>query len=198
VPFTLAELEQLLAAHPPRSPWLEVRRAAVAVLLRDGEAAPEALLMKRREHPGDRWSGQVSFPGGKEQPDDADLVATAVRETREEVGLDLARGARLVGQLDSVRAVAEGKLLPMTITPYVFFALADQTLDPREEAESAFWLPLGLAASGALDAVHIYRLGPVPLRLPCWRYQGYVVWGLTYQMLRGLLEVARLTGGSTP
>jgi 8-oxo-dGTP pyrophosphatase MutT (NUDIX family) len=188
--LSLADVEVVVHAHEPHTPTLFAgRRAAVAMLLRDGPGGPEVLLMKRREHERDRWSGHVSLPGGKEHAGDADLVATAVRETAEEVGIDLVRDARLVGRLDAIRAIAEGKLLPMTITPFVFLAVGATVPALREEAESVFWLPLAGAASGALDAVYLYRLGPLPLRLPCWRFEGYVVWGLTYQMLRGLIEL---------
>jgi 8-oxo-dGTP pyrophosphatase MutT (NUDIX family) len=192
--LTLAQIAARVAAHEARSPLVFAgRRAAVAMFLREGPAGPEVLLMKRREHAGDRWSGHVSLPGGKEHPGDRDLVATAVRETLEEVGIDLARSGRLVGRLDGLRAIAEGKLLPMTITPFVFVALdGEHVVALRDEAESTFWLPLAAAASGALDASYAYKLGPLPLELPCWRFDGYVVWGLTYQMLRGLIQV---TGG---
>jgi len=145
--------------------------------------------MRRSERAGDRWSGHVSLPGGREEPGDPDLATTAVRETLEEVGVDLRRAARPLGRLEPTRAVARGKILPMTITPFVFALVADAPLVLAEEAESAFWLPLDSAVSGALDDTYVYRLGPLPLRLPCWRHQGYVVWGLTYQMLRGLLDV---------
>ena len=193
--ITLAQIAARVAATEARTPTLLVgRRAAVAMFLREGDAGPEVLLMKRKEHAGDRWSGDVSLPGGKEHFEDRDLIATAVRETLEEVGIDLRHSGRLIGPLDGLRTIAEGKLLPMTITPFVFVEVAAHALDLREEAESAFWLPLAAAASGALDAVYSYRLGPLPLRLPCWRYQGYVVWGLTHQMLRRLIEVA-LEGG---
>jgi 8-oxo-dGTP pyrophosphatase MutT (NUDIX family) len=188
---TLQDIAARVAAHEARTPRLLAgRRAAVAMFLREGDGGPEVLLMKRREHAGDRWSGQVSLPGGKEHPEDRDLVATAVRETLEEVGVDLARSGRLVGRLDGLRAIAEGRLLPLIITPFVFVEVAPHALDLREEAESAFWLPLAAAASGALDSSYRYELGPLPLQLPCWRYQGYVVWGLTFQMLRGLIAVA--------
>jgi 8-oxo-dGTP pyrophosphatase MutT (NUDIX family) len=186
----LRELEARLRARQASAPLFEGRRAAVAMLLCDGPDGPEVLLMKRREHPGDRWSGHVSLPGGKEAPDDADLAATAARETLEEVGIDLGRSARLIGRLDSVRARAEGKVLPMTIAPFVYVAVGTPAPALREEAESVFWLPLAVAASGALDAIYQHQLGPLSLRLPCWRYQGYVIWGLTYGMLRKLLEIA--------
>ncbi len=50
---------------------------------------PEILFIKRASHAGDRWAGHIAFPGGKKEPSDVDDQAAAVRETREEVGLDL-------------------------------------------------------------------------------------------------------------
>jgi 8-oxo-dGTP pyrophosphatase MutT (NUDIX family) len=163
------------------------RRAAVAAVLRFAPAGAEVLLMERAVRSTDRWSGHVSFPGGHADAGDADLLATAIRETREEVGLSLARES-LLGALPEVRAVARGKLLPMTITPLVFHLEGEPRLRLGPEAAAAFWLPLAEANSGALDATHVYRLGPVPMSFPCWNYQGHVVWGLTFQMLRTLLS----------
>jgi 8-oxo-dGTP pyrophosphatase MutT (NUDIX family) len=189
-PFTAPLLEARLAAHQPSSPTILVgKRAAVAAVLRFDRGRPEILLMKRRERAGDRWSGHVSFPGGMESPGDADLVATAVRETLEEVGLDLRRSARLVGRLDAQRAMAGGRVLPMTIAPHVFVTTEDAPVTPREEAEACFWLPLDAAAAGQLDGTMTYTLGPLPMQLPCWRFEGFVVWGLTYQMLRRLIDI---------
>jgi 8-oxo-dGTP pyrophosphatase MutT (NUDIX family) len=163
------------------------RRAAVAALLRLDGGHPMVLLMERAERVDDRWSGHVALPGGREEPGDADLYATAVRETAEEVGIDLAAGARLLGRLPPVRAILRGKLLPMTISPFVFVETAAQPIRPNHEVASTFWLPLDRAAAGALDGTYPHRLGPLPLELPCWRWDGKVVWGLTYQMLRALL-----------
>jgi 8-oxo-dGTP pyrophosphatase MutT (NUDIX family) len=184
--------ERLAALRPPRT--LEVpgvRRAAVAAVLRFDRGRPETLLIRRAERSGDRWSGHVSFPGGREEDRDEDLLATAIRETREEVGLDLTRCARHLGTLPAVRAIARGRILPMTITPFVFHQLEPRPLALGDEAASSFWFPLDLAARGELDGRHEIRLGPVPLRLPCWRWDGHVVWGLTHDMLRALLSSVR-------
>ena len=201
--LSLERVAARLAAHRAKDPVLAVpgRRAAVAAVLRFDRARPEILLMQRAERESDRWSGHVSMPGGNASHGDIDLLATAVRETREEVGLDLARAARLLGRLDAVQAVARGKILPMTITPFVF-ALEDVAaggaLALGPEAQAAFWLPLDDAARGALDGVFEYHLGPVPMALPCWRFDGRVVWGLTYKMVAALLTLVQAPEQAPP
>ncbi len=151
----------------------------------------EVLLMKRSQRESDRWSGHVSFPGGRHDEGDADLLTTAVRETREELSLDLERVARPLGRLDDVAAVAKGKVLPMAISPFVFLQTETTQLKLNEEAESAFWLPLDRVQSGELNGTLDYTLGPVPLKLACWRYEGYVIWGLTHTMISRLMAVLR-------
>ena len=191
--LSLDRLQSRLAAREPRafSRVTAPRRAAVAVLMRYRDRLPEVLLMRRAEHESDRWSGHVSFPGGREEEDDPTLLDTAVRETREEVGLDLASTARHVGQIDAVRAVARGKVLPMSITPFVFVQDQDSDFVLNREVSEVFWLPLGRAAAGELNDRYPYRKGPLRFDLPCWRYEGRVVWGLTFDMLSNLLAVLR-------
>jgi len=191
--LSLARVEQRLAAHRAKDlPRIaSARRAAVAAILRYEREAPDVLLMKRVERPDDRWSGQVSFPGGREEDDDEDLLATAMREVREEVGLDLSASARLLGRIDPIRAMARGKVLPMSIMPFVFLQTQPQEIEIGEEAVDAFWFPLDVASSGEIDGTYEWRLGPVKLDLPCWNYNGYVVWGLTHQMLTNFLSLMR-------
>jgi 8-oxo-dGTP pyrophosphatase MutT (NUDIX family) len=185
---TRDRFEERIASHRATDPLLTGgRRAAVAALVRWDRNHPEVLLMQRAEREGDRWSGQVSLPGGRADERDADLCATAVRETREEVGVELDRSARLLGRLDGVMAVARGAILPMSIAPFVFTMLEEQPIVLGPEATAAFWLPLDAAASGELDGTYEYRLGPVPMSFACWRWEGRVVWGLTHKILRALL-----------
>lgn len=190
-PLTQDAFSRALVAHEPRLIPAAVapRRAAVAMLLRWERAAPDALLMRRVHREDDRWSGHVSFPGGMASDGDRDLLDTAIRETAEEVGVDLRASARLLGRCDDQIAIARGKVLPMAITPFVFVQVAPLRLDLGPEAESAVWLPLDRVASGELDTAYEYKLGPVPMRLPSWRYDGYTVWGLTHGMLSRLLTL---------
>jgi 8-oxo-dGTP pyrophosphatase MutT (NUDIX family) len=181
-----------LARHvaPPDEPDPTHRRSAVAVVMRRGDPGLELLLMRRVEHPEDPWSGQVSLPGGHVDPGDASLLHAAVRETREEVGVDLEQHARLLCRLAPVPAVGRGKVLPMDVTPFAFETTAAVDPRPGPEAAEVFWLPLARAAAGELDASYPYRRGDETLELPCWRFEERVVWGLTYRMVCGLLEVA--------
>mgnify|MGYP006305808619 CR=1 FL=1 len=90
----LAWIRQRLADHDPEPiPADKVpRRAAVAATMRFDEAGDgcELLFILRAKQEGDPWSGHMAFPGGRMEPDDADELAAARREAREEVALDLA------------------------------------------------------------------------------------------------------------
>lgn len=131
----------------------------------------------------------MSFPGGREDESDRDLQITAIRETREEMGVDLPAHARFVGRLKTIRARAKGGVLPLTVTPFVFVQERPFTVRLNDEAVAAFWLPLDRAASGELSADYHYKAGPMTMKLPSWRYGENVVWGLTYKMLEHLLKV---------
>jgi len=187
--------------------WLPARRAGVAVILDEDN---RVLLMRRAARSGDRWSAHVSLPGGMEQEGDGSLLATAARETREEVGLDVTGMDRL-GALDEVRAIANGGLRPMSIAPFVFVARAPVTAGetPKPPAQpvtpvvgpevaAVFWLPLELAACGALDDRLSYRVARVPLPFPCWRFEDHVIWGITYGVLQSMLRLARPGERLTP
>jgi 8-oxo-dGTP pyrophosphatase MutT (NUDIX family) len=204
-PLDLATVVARVAAHDPVSvPLNEApRRAAVAVVLREPTpgGGVEALYIRRVENPGDPWSGHVAFPGGHVDPDDRDVVHAAAREALEEVGLDLARDATVLGRLNDVRALAGGRVLPMAVTPVVFALAAERaeavTLrpDPAEVA-AVFWVPLERLASGAHDGTLPWRRPGFDseVTVPCWRIAGECIWGLTYYMTCGLLAVVGRNG----
>jgi 8-oxo-dGTP pyrophosphatase MutT (NUDIX family) len=188
-PAELRARLQSLPSAPALAP-LPAPRAAVAILVQPAVAGSEVLLMRRAERASDRWSGQIGLPGGHAEPGDADLVATVLRETREEVGLDLARAAELAGALPPVQAKARGELLPLWIAPYVFLGHGGLAPVPGPEAVEVFWFPLERAHAGELAWTHRYRRGEEERVLPAWRLDERVVWGLTYEILSGFLRVA--------
>jgi 8-oxo-dGTP pyrophosphatase MutT (NUDIX family) len=169
------------------APFFFEQQAAVAMVLRFDRGATEVLLIRRIERQGDPWSDQVSFPGGRAEPTDGSIVATAIRETREEVGLDLAQRGRLVGHLPAIHPVPHGFTRPLHITPLCFFATADAPLQVGDEAQRAFWLPLDQVVDRRLDSEFEFAIGPLKKSWPCWRFDGEVVWGLTYRILSDFL-----------
>jgi 8-oxo-dGTP pyrophosphatase MutT (NUDIX family) len=183
------EVRAAVASRPPAAVGEAVgSRAAVAVVLRDGEQGLDVLLMRRAEHPDDPWSGQMSFPGGRAEPADVDLAATAVRETLEETGIDLARQADALGPLDEVRAMARMRPMDLSITPFVY-----RLREPVEpvlsgEVRSLHWLPLEEMMSPERRSTMEYPHRDAVLTFPCVRVQDLVIWGLTYRMFLGLLE----------
>ena len=160
-----------------------VKRAAVASVLRPAAAGPEVLLIRRAEHPRDPWSGHMAFPGGRQDPEDADLLATAQRETLEEVGLDLA-GAELLGRGDDLEAIARGKRAGLVVRPFVFWAPDAETgpFDASEVAE-ALWAPIVPLLRGERDTTHPYEHAGQRLTFPAYDVDGRIVWGLTHRML---------------
>jgi 8-oxo-dGTP pyrophosphatase MutT (NUDIX family) len=181
-------LAQRLTGPAPAAPAAAPRRAAVAAVLHDEPDGPHVLLMKRVERAGDPWSGHISLPGGGYHAgEDADLLATAIRETHEELGIELT-GARLLGNLAPLHPRTSGPA-GIEVTPFVFHTRL--ALEPvcGPEALAAFWLPLDLAASGALDSTFEYP--SAAMKFPAWSYEGYVIWGLTWRILADLLAVGR-------
>ena len=191
-------LARALSGHAPLRIGGDTPRAAVALVFRDGEPGGlELLFIRRAEHEQDPWSGHMGFPGGRTEPDDADIEATAVRETREETGLDLAADGERLGALDEVKALARGRPVDLVIAPFVF--RLRQRLDgaPSHEVVSLHWLPLERLLSPETRSTLEYQYEETLLELPCLRIDGLVIWGLTYRMFESLVRILSEAGTAT-
>lgn len=166
------------------------REAAVALFLRGTSlATAEALFMRRAEREGDRWSGHIGLPGGHVEAEDEDLVATARRESREEVGIDPGtEDATTFGPMPMVQAKSRGERLNLYITPIVFHRLEPEPPTLGPEASEAFWMPLALARSGDLDEPFRYEHEGVIHKLPSWHFKGRTIWGMTYGIVSRFLK----------
>jgi len=190
MPIDLTLVRTKLAHRAPRivtAGEVARHRAAVAAILRERVGGPEVLLIRRAERAGDPWSGHMAFPGGRASEDDPDLLATAIRETREEVGLDL-EGSDVLGRLDDLPATSRGKRTGLVIAPYVFAIEKEPSLALNYEVAEAVWTPLEPLVSGASATTFAYFWEGQTLSLPALQVGPHVVWGLTYQMLRMLFD----------
>ena len=167
------------------------RHAAVAMTLTPSGDDLDVLLIRRAEFEGDPWSGQMAFPGGHRDPEDATLEDTAMRETLEEVGIDLARHGRLISRLDDVQAHARGKAIDMVVTPFLFELDRPRptTIDTSEVA-AAVWIPLQVFRDDRYHGTTPIARGDFRADFPAFLYEGNTVWGMTYRMIREFLRTA--------
>lgn len=188
--WLLSEALASYAGDERDPPILEGDRlqAAVALVLR-GTPELEVLLIKRADSERDPWSGQMALPGGRRDDDDPTLLATAVRETTEEVGLDLERHARLLGRLGEL-GPASRRLPRLMVTPFVF-GIADEAnaYVASPEVAEVFWIQLGELRSPLVHSTVDISLPEGLREFPCYRIAGEVVWGLTYRILDQFLEI---------
>ena len=166
-----------------------VRRAAVALIFRAGaNGAPELLFIKRSEYPGDPWSGQIAFPGGREESSDPTLADTAIRETREETGLDLVRDGTVVGTLDDLRPQTV-RLPAVIVRPYVVLLNRFEPLLLSDEVALAFWVPLeAFKDAPSWRDTDVLTRG-VQMNRRAFHHQGHVIWGMTERILAQLLAL---------
>jgi 8-oxo-dGTP pyrophosphatase MutT (NUDIX family) len=171
---------------------VESRQAAVAAVLRPADDDVEVLLIRRAEHPLDSWSGHMAFPGGRKDPGDATLLDTALRETLEEVGLDLRAEGELWSRLPAIQAVAGGQRIDLTITPFVFGLPTPATpLVANYEVAEIVWGSLGSLLRREANTTVPFSKYDQTYVLPEFDVEGRIVWGLTHRMLSGLLALLR-------
>jgi 8-oxo-dGTP pyrophosphatase MutT (NUDIX family) len=168
------------------------RKAAVAAILRPSatsqEQEAEVLLIRRAERAGDPWSGHMAFPGGHQDPGDPDSYATALRETQEEIGLDL-RQHEYLGQLDELPATIRAVRVGISIAPHVFALRTEASFRPNYEVAEIVWGGLGPMARGEIDAVKEFKYEGRVQQAPGFRVGDHVVWGLTHRMLMSLFDL---------
>jgi 8-oxo-dGTP pyrophosphatase MutT (NUDIX family) len=192
--YDLAAIRARLASlEPGRDVETAGGQASVAAVLRAPQAGHEAeiLFIRRSEREGDPWSGHMAFPGGRRDPSDPSLYHTALRETREEIGLDLAEHARLVARLPDVPAVMRSRRIDMVVSAFVF-ALDEPEPPPltlNHEVAEVLWVPVGPMARGEISTTYPFVYEGQPLDLPAFSIEQRIVWGLTYRMMELLFEV---------
>lgn len=161
--------------------------AAVLVGLVEREDSLHVLLTRRTEHLRDH-AGQISFPGGRAEPEDDSAVTTALREAQEEVGLQPAH-VEVLGRLPQYTTITRYVVTPVVA---IIHPPVDLQLDAHEVAE-AFEVPLPYLMTPAHHRRHVFQFNgsqrqflSMPWRSPAAQEREYFIWGATAAMLRNL------------
>lgn len=179
----------------PRSPG-SGRPAAVLVLLYPDDQGEACVVLIERTTGDGHHSGEVSFPGGKSEPGDADPAATALREAAEEVALDpVLAGVRVMGQLDRM-------WIPVSdfdVTPVLALADHAPSMVPSPfEVARIVEAPVARFLPGAPVTMVERTIREWPLRYGSYELEGLSVWGATARILSQLGAILAPAADPTP
>ncbi|SHJ45682.1 ADP-ribose pyrophosphatase YjhB, NUDIX family [Malonomonas rubra DSM 5091] len=184
-------LEQIITRLQKYQPTIienvDKRQAAVAMLLTANNGVPEVLFIRRAEYDGDPWSGDIAFPGGGIEAQDANAQAAAERETREEIGLRLQRNTYL-GRLDDLK----GAYLPVQISCFVYLLDKKPQFKLNGEVVDTFWMPLEELLSPQRRHEKTFEFRGTMRTNPIIEMDGYCdhfLWGITYRLLENFFNL---------
>lgn len=168
------------------------RLAGVLALFYPIDNTPHLVLMKRNTYPGVH-SGQISLPGGQIEPHDANIVATALRETFEEIGV-AKQHIEVVGQLTELYIPPSNYL----VQPVIGFARSRPDFVPdTKEVNRILEIPFGVFAMPENLKDTLVDARGITLRVPAFTVDGEIIWGATAMILSELLALLRLPDSST-
>jgi len=159
-----------------------MRRAAVVLILDPLRKEVSLLLVRRAVRESDPWSGQMALPGGYMTDHDSSVLDTAIRETQEEVGINLI-DHELLGRINDVRSARRD----LVIIPFVALLKTKVVLVLRkDEVAEADWIPINDLARSSVIKRRI-KTSKGELEVDAMQYRDEIIWGLTLRMINDFL-----------
>ncbi len=176
-------ITQPLAQHQPVLASMGDSNAAVALILDNAASRddPEIVFIERAQVLSDPWSGHIAFPGGRCEPGDQLPLDTAIRETEEEIGIDLSTG-RFLGRLDDLTGRRSHHLV---VSCFVFMMSSIGPFRQNHEVANVLTLPISrlLETKRQTEVQYDAWQGQVFPAIRLGNHEEPIVWGLTYRFL---------------
>ena len=178
----LEKIVSKISANKPKVLGLDFPEAAVLFPVTD-EEEPKIILTRRSERMRTH-GGQVAFPGGMKDQADNDLKVTALRESKEEVGLNES-AVEIIGCLNQV--VSKYRI---TVSPYVGLVDPQAELTPcPNELDAVFKVPIAFFLDSHPDRIDQLGFDQYRIDVPCWYFGEYQIWGMSAIILTDFFRV---------
>ena len=160
-------------------------------MVREGLDATEMLMIRRATREGDPWSGHMGFPGGRKDPGDMSNLACALRETREEVGVDLGEWGKPLGELSDVNTGWRKDRPELLVTPFVFEVGDLPDLTPNHEVDDIVWVPLHFLLDERNRKPLEWEWQGKKMETDSFLFATYRIWGLSLMMIDEMMGLLR-------
>lgn len=187
---TIKKLETLLTQRSSNQITREgdYVHAAIMMILKQSDPGYSLLFIKRPDNDRDPFSGHMAFPGGRMELDDKSKLDTAVRETLEEVGININRSARVLGALDDVNP-NNPRARNYVVTPYLSILEEEVDITPdANEVEKTIWVPMHHLVDDKNTQVRIRVRDGREVKDYAYNYDQYLIWGMTGRVLHQFLS----------
>lgn len=183
----LAPIERVEDLRKQKSS-LDAKPSAVLLTLFKEEGETKLIFILRSVYEGVH-SGQISFPGGKKDAADTDLIETALRETKEEVGITIERDD-ILGKLSSLYIPNSN----FSVAPYVTYVEnINEIIPDPDEVQEVYKISLNdLLDENAIQSKEVLFLNERTISAPCFYINDLKIWGATSMILNELLDIIRI------
>jgi len=162
--------------------------AAVMMIFKESGQDYSLLFIKRSESDRDPFSGHMAFPGGRMESADKSKLETAIRETYEEVGININSSGRILGSIDDVNP-NNPRARNYIVTPYLSVLKEEVVLRPDlNEVEKAIWVPMHHLSDDKNTQVRIIERDGREVKDYAYNYEQYIIWGMTGRILHQFLS----------
>jgi len=187
---TVENLKKLLSSRDVNEIFREgdFVHASVMMILKESGQGYSLLFIKRRESERDPFSGHMAFPGGRMDSADNSKLETAIRETYEEVGIDINSSGRILGSLDDVNP-NNPRARNYIVTPYLSVLNEEVIIKPdSNEVERTLWVPMRHLVDDRNLEVRIRERDGTEVKDYAYQYEQYLIWGMTGRILHQFLS----------